>query len=474
MRTQHLGFTIRRMVSNSIFKSLLPRFLVIFGVFLSISILAQVGVNFSFAQEARELVETRREQLKQELGQLEQQIAGFDVLIGTKQQQAASLKRDISIIDAEIKRSQLEIKRRDLAIGGLSDSIGNKSLAIQEMSLKIDRERSSLGEALRKLNEKDDTSLIEVLLSYNDLSDFFSEVDTLDSLQVAIQTSFEELREDISVTQEARDDLVEKKQEQIELRALQEVERRQQQTKEKEKQRILSVTKGEESNYRKLADEKRRTAASIRSQLFLLQGSPAIPFEKALQFAEFASQGTGVRAAFILGIVAQESELGRNIGQCNLPEDPSEYKWQNVMKPSRDHEPFLAITRELGLDPSQMPVSCPMKDSKGNRIGWGGAMGPAQFIPSTWVLYKESVTRVTGSNPPNPWTPRDAFVASALLLRDNGAAGGRDAELRAAAKYFAGSNWNSYLGRSYANQVLAKVDTYQEQITLLHSFATAR
>jgi len=141
------------------------------------------------------------------------------------------------------------------------------------------------------------------------------------------------------------------------------------------------------------------------------------------------------------------------------------------MKPSRDHAPFLAITSELGLDPNLMPVSCPMRDSRGQQIGWGGAMGPAQFIPSTWVLYKSAISERTGSNPPNPWNPRDAFMASGLLLRDNGAAGSRENERKAAAKYFAGGNWNSTLGRTYANQVLAKVDAYQEQIDLLQSLA---
>ena len=41
----------------------------------------------------------------------------------------------------------------------------------------------------------------------------------------------------------------------------------------------------------------------------------------------------------------------------------------------------------------------------------------------------------------------------------------------AAAKYFAGGNWNTSLGRSYASQVLARADTYQEQIDLLQSVA---
>ncbi|PJE64455.1 MAG: hypothetical protein COU90_03340 [Candidatus Ryanbacteria bacterium CG10_big_fil_rev_8_21_14_0_10_43_42] len=432
---------------------------------LGLSILGSFPIRL-LAQPASELVEAQRNALKTELNALESQINGFNILIDGKRSEAASLERDIAIIDAQVKKAQLEVRRRDLAIGEISSTIEEKNRSIEEMGRKINAERDSLKEAMRTLYEYDDTSVVEMLLGYDELSDFFVELDTIDSLQFAIQTSFHELRTNIITEEQVKEDLLGEKQEQTELRALQEIEKRIQQQKEQEKQNILTVTRGEQSNYQKLADEKKRRAADIRSQLFLLQGSPAIPFEQALAHAEAASVGTGVRAAFILGIIAQESELGRNIGQCNLVDDPPKYKWQNVMKPGRDDGPFLQVINELGLDPNQMPVSCPMRDSSGNRVGWGGAMGPAQFIPSTWVLYKDAVSRITGNTPANPWNPKDAFTASALLLRDNGAVSN---EFKAAARYFAGGNWDSYLGRSYANQVLAKVETYQDQIDILNS-----
>jgi len=37
-------------------------------------------------------------------------------------------------------------------------------------------------------------------------------------------------------------------------------------------------------------------------------------------------------------------------------------------------------------------------------------MGPAQFIPSTWMGYKDKVAALTGKNPPNPWDIRDKTV----------------------------------------------------------------
>jgi membrane-bound lytic murein transglycosylase B len=132
------------------------------------------------------------------------------------------------------------------------------------------------------------------------------------------------------------------------------------------------------------------------------------------------------------------------------------------MKPSRDQAPYLAITSELGLDPETQPLSCPWGG------GWGGAMGPAQFIPSTWAIYKAKIANITGNNPPNPWSPRDAFTASGVYLTELGAAGGNyTAERTAALKYYAGGNWNKPANAFYGNSVMKIATDYQAQIDVL-------
>jgi len=96
-------------------------------------------------------------------------------------------------------------------------------------------------------------------------------------------------------------------------------------------------------------------------------------------------------------------------------------------------------------------------------------MGPAQFIPSTWVMYKEKIAALTGHNPPNPWEPHDAFVASAILLKENGAvAGNYSAERLAALRYFAG--WKN-AGKSayafYGDDVMELAAKYQGMINII-------
>jgi membrane-bound lytic murein transglycosylase B len=101
-----------------------------------------------------------------------------------------------------------------------------------------------------------------------------------------------------------------------------------------------------------------------------------------------------------------------------------------------------------------------MKDKKGNQIGWGGAMGPAQFIPSTWLKYRSQISAISGKVA-NPWDIRDAFLAAAILLKANGATS-LAGEWAAAMRYFSGSTNTKY--RFYGDNVIAIAEEYQKDI----------
>ena len=130
-----------------------------------------------------------------------------------------------------------------------------------------------------------------------------------------------------------------------------------------------------------------------------------------------------------------------------------------TMSPKRDVPHFLNITKALGKDPYKTPVSCPMS------FGWGGAMGPAQFIPSTWVLYKDRVTASTGKTA-DPWNINDAFLAAGLYLADYGAAQQTsNTEWKAAMIYFSGSTSTKY--RFYGDSVMSLAKKYQADIDII-------
>ncbi len=401
-------------------------------------------------------VEDRRAALEQQLGALEAQIQEQQKVLDDRQKQSVTLERDVDILNAQIEKSTLSIKARNLSIAGLTNDIASKQATIGVLTDKIGREKESLGELVRKTARADDSSLPEVILSGQNLSQFFENVDEYRSVKNALHNSYTELATTKSDTEAARAALSDKRDEETSLRRVQELEQKKLQQQQTQKKQILATSRGIEAEYQKIIKAQQQSAAQIRAELFTLQGSVAIPFEKALEIATTAGKRTGVRPALILGIIAEESNLGENVGTGN---------WKVDMKAPRDTEPFLDITKRLGLNPDTMPVS------KKAWYGWGGAMGPAQFIPSTWVLYEERIAKATGHNPPNPWDPPDAFMASAILLMDNGAdKSTAAAERLAALRYLAG--WTNAGKKAYAfygDDVMDLAAKYQKQIDILNN-----
>ena len=417
----------------------------------------------SLAEEVNQnATKERKEELQKQLDNLDSQIGALDSIIQQKRTESASLERDIAIFDAKIKKAKLEIQRRDAEISKTKTGISQKSEQIITLSAKSEKKKDSLAELIRKNNEMDSTGLAEIILGYQKMSDFFVTEDTLEPIHRLIQDTLDEIRSTKKQTEKEKDGMVEYQAEQVQLKAAQEMERKKLAANEAEKKNLLKISKGVEEGYRAIMALKQKDAATIRSQLFLLSGSPSISFEKAVEYANLVWNKLKVRPAFLLGVIREESNLGANVGKGNWKEDLAH---PNCAK---QRTAFTQITSELGLDPDLLPVS------KKVWYGYcGGAMGPAQFMPTTWLLYKKGISNITGNNPPSPWDPKDAFVASGLLLKDNGAAaGGYAAERKAALKYLAGSNWNKKAYAFYGNDVMEFAADYQEQIDIINKMAS--
>ncbi|MES2967030.1 MAG: hypothetical protein V4668_04560, partial [Patescibacteria group bacterium] len=251
--------------------------------------------------------------------------------------------------------------------------------------------------------------------------------------------------------------------------------------KEKQKSNILTVTKGQEAEYKKLLQAQQKTAAELRNALFnLLGGGGGISLPVAVELAKYAESKTGVQAAMILAILEQETNLGSNLGSCVYNDIKID---RPVMHPDRDQPIFLAISGILGFDARSRSVSCPLVRG-GVRTGWGGAMGPSQFIPSTWAVYggivksggtwvysesSDAIRRINGTgSPANPFNNKDAFLATALLLRDNGATGSYAADRMAALRYYAGWGGASNPANAfYGDGVMNRKAKFEGQIRVL-------
>lgn len=414
----------------------------------------------------------KRARIEAQLQQVEKQMLVQQQLVDGKKQERQSLERDLGILDAEVRKAQLGIQARAIAIASLTEQIGDKEELLSILNERLVKQRSSLSELIRQTDATDDFTLAEVLLSNKNFSDFFTDVESFRSVKKSLNDSLQVLHEIKGDTQTQKMSLEEKQLEEARLKQTQELEKKSIEQKEREKGQILTVTKGEEAAYQELLISQQKTASQLRAQLFsLLGGSGPIPFPEAVALAQVAGDATGVSPALVLAVVEQESNYGSFTGSCLVGDIRA---GKSVMHPDRDAPVFLAIAEILGFDAATQNVSCPLLRSDGSRIGWGGAMGPLQFIPSTWAIYggivsngsggytysrtSDAIRSLTGGSvASNPFNKQDAFMAAALLLRDNGATGTFASDRLAALRYYAGWGGASQPGNQfYGDQVMER------------------
>ena len=458
----------------------LPRFLLIA---LSLALSTSVAVAFFGprqvqAQTASDLSisQSERAQLEKDLADLEAQVAQKQKELAAQQGVSGTLSGDIKILTTKINAKKLEIKAKNLKITQLTASIGEKKTAIISLSQKIENQKDSLAQLLRKTDEMDHATLTNFLLSDSSLSVFYSDVSRFDTLKAQVKAAVDTVQSIKGVTEQKKAQL-EKEQNQTidEKQQLLSIQKSIEQDQAGQKV-LLSISQNKESEYKKVIADQQAKVTQIKARLFALAGGgQAIRFDIALQYAQEAQAKTGIDPAFLLAIATQESNLGSNVGACYLTDTSSGAgvntktgrTFPNVMKPTRDVGPFLDILSNLGRDMTTTPVSCPIPSAG----GWGGAMGPAQFIASTWKLFEPRLESALGVSQANPWLPEHAFMASALYLTDLGAVGtSYSAQIRAACKYYGTGGSTCSYGRSVMNLT----SSIQSDIDYLKQYGVSR
>ncbi|MBN1778737.1 MAG: hypothetical protein JW816_00740 [Candidatus Buchananbacteria bacterium] len=404
-----------------------------------------------------------RAQLQQQLAEIQAQISEYEKQLAVTKTQSNTLANKINQLKKQQATLELQIRATNLQIDDINNQVVAVQTAIDNNNKQLIKISGQISFLLNSLWQKEQDPWWYRLLGNDSIDDVFKTLQDYYQIVSGLR----------DLSSQARDLNVQLEQQQIDLQQQQEsmnnllavkILQQNQLLDSVQTQRVLlNQTKGKEAAYQQSVSNAKKQAAEIQGRIYqLLDVSTQITFGQALEIANWVSGVTGVRAAFLLAVLSQESNLGRNVGTCNRLGDPPSKSWKVIMKPSRDQEPFLAITKSLGMDPDVTPVSCPMFKN-GEQLGWGGAMGPAQFIPSTWMGYKDKVSNLTGSRPANPWDIRDAFAASAIKLSHDGAADGtRQGEWNAAMRYFSGSTNPAY--SFYGDSVMAKADGYQDDI----------
>jgi murein DD-endopeptidase MepM/ murein hydrolase activator NlpD len=167
----------------------------IVGVAL-IAVVSGIPIQSANAQKSISELNQEIEGRKEDINALKSQILGYQQKIKAQQKQSSTLQGQLAILENQIAKVQLDIEATEIQIEQTSLEIQQLNLEIQAKELGIKEHKKKLSEYVRLLDQQDDVSYLEVLLTNNSFSEFFDYLQSIEQIQDTIHSAVESLKQD--------------------------------------------------------------------------------------------------------------------------------------------------------------------------------------------------------------------------------------------------------------------------------------
>ncbi|MAZ67662.1 hypothetical protein CL652_02760 [bacterium] len=225
-----------------------------------------VAPLFLNAQSAEELRGKIDEQ-QSEISKIREEIKKYEKQLDKVGKEKQTLQRAVYELDVSRNKVNASISLAQRQIDSTSATIGELLSDIREKETRIAQNQNALAETIRRMNETETDSFVEIILGTDDISSLWSDLDTLQQFQTVVRTEVDtlvlqrgELEEVKELKELEQDNLVSQKTELSTQRRSLDINRR-------AKSALLEETQNRESAYQELIEEKRKAQEEFEAQL---------------------------------------------------------------------------------------------------------------------------------------------------------------------------------------------------------------
>lgn len=376
------------------------------------------------AQTEAERLQREIDDRNERLASIEKEIAAYEAELQKVGAEKSTLQSAINQLELERKKIQADIRLTEGKIKSTDVEIDKLSLEISDAEKSIMSNQAAIGENLRLLSQNENDSLIEVFLRHDNLSEFWGEVEELETVRQSMRDRVDDLSRLKELLGGKVEEESDKRSELVSLRDQFAGQHSILEGNKKEKTNLLTATKNEEANYQKLLADKKaardqllKEVQAIESELrFILdpnsiptKGSSVFrwPLDKVIitqyfGYTKFALQNAGVYKNNMHNGIDLGAAVGTKIyapltgtvrATGNTDSVPGCYSWgQWVLV---DHPNGLAT---LYAHLSYIGVSAGQKLDTGDVIGYVGATGYATGPHLHFTVYVSAAVQVKRFN----------------------------------------------------------------------------
>jgi len=243
------------------------------GILLAASVLPTDPTRAQNIEELKEKIANRGN----EIDALEEEIAQYQTQLNEIGEEKQTLQKEIKTIDLTRKKIGADIQVTESKIDASSLTITKLSLEIGDKEEDILNKVEIIKGTIRNINEIDDHTLIELILSSDDISEFWNDVENFEQFQLSINENVKELLDLKTRLEENKTSIEKERANSIALKSKLGDQKTIADNNRYQKNQILSETKNKEANYQEALDEKLRLKEEFEREL--------LEFESQLRIA---------------------------------------------------------------------------------------------------------------------------------------------------------------------------------------------
>lgn len=245
---------------------------------------------------------------------IENEIAEYQKTLNVIGTQKQTLQSAIKTLDVSRQQTGAQINLTQSKISSTNLKLEELSYDIEDTEQLIALDYRTLGRSLRDMAETGDVSLIEQIFSADSLTDAWVKIDDAAALNSALQASVANLSSAKDALTHQHEDVNTKKKDLTSLQTELSTQKKSLDIAKSEKDKLLTQTKNQESNYQAIIANKRAQQKAFEAELSSLESSLASVGQGAAPTSQTGILAWPYSATFAQSCLGKAGALGN--GNC--------------------------------------------------------------------------------------------------------------------------------------------------------------
>ncbi len=235
------------------------------GILMVLAIYA--GTDFVYAQSEIKQLQAEIQEKNGRLSEIEAEIAKYESALLEVGAEKNTLQRAINQLELERKKVNADISFTENKIASTDLEINKLVIEIDGAEIDISHNEEAIRDIIRSMHVADEESLIEVMLRQENISEFWSTFENLETVKNSIRDNIKSLSTLKDTLEYKRDENSDRKTELLSLREQYSDQHSILQSNKASKSQLLSQTKNEEEAYQTLLKEKEAAREKLLAEV---------------------------------------------------------------------------------------------------------------------------------------------------------------------------------------------------------------